>query len=274
MTIVLFNRCTEPIRLSDAAPWSIRDIASKRIVFTAPAAAAVTVVDPGERRRWTWDQQDNERESVPGGAYWFLLETVNGDTFSEYFEIRFTEPREGFSCAQLNTDQRVYSLGKLVDISFANNCDQPVTLPQPFPWDIIDDRSGSTLTARTTDLVITRIHPGQRVSAVWDQRGGIPFQQVPAGQYSVELETWDAGCYTATFWVTETPEGPPQDVPSKACTESGSMPTTVADFDANANGAIDDAEVLAAVGAWTAGAIGDALILEVVATWIEQRPID
>jgi hypothetical protein len=100
-------------------------------------------------------------------------------------------------CAMLETNKKEYQTGEPVTIRFINGCQATLTLRNSAPW-VIKDSQGRVVFEPTAFQVITEVRPGETKTWTWDQKDN-NGQQVPAGLYTVELETMDAGTYTASF---------------------------------------------------------------------------
>lgn len=85
--ISFFNGCSEAISLSNSAPWLIKD-SQGQLVFGPPSFPAITVVQPRQTRRWSWDQKDNNGQQVPPGMYTVELETMDAGMYRASFEIK------------------------------------------------------------------------------------------------------------------------------------------------------------------------------------------
>jgi len=99
--------------------------------------------------------------------------------------------------AKLTTDKFTYQSGEVVTIRFFNGCSQAISLHDSAPW-VIKDSQGRVIFAPTALQVITEVRPGETKTWTWNQKDN-NGRQVPAGTYTVELETMDAGTYTASF---------------------------------------------------------------------------
>jgi len=100
-------------------------------------------------------------------------------------------------CAKLETDKKEYQLGEAVTIRLINSCQATLTLSNSAPW-VIKDSQGRVVFTPTALQVITEVRSGETKSWQWDQKDN-NRQQVPLGTYTVELETMDAGMYSASF---------------------------------------------------------------------------
>lgn len=139
---------------------------------------------------------------VPGASYTI---GVGIDPDNQIHELNERNNNTGLSVdvpasankAKLTTDKSVYQTGEIVTISFFNGCSQMISLRNSAPW-VIKDSRGRVIFAPTALPVITEARPGETKTWQWDQKDN-NRQQVPAGSYTVELETMDAGTYTASF---------------------------------------------------------------------------
>lgn len=84
--LILINNCNYSLILPNSAPWITVDV-DGRIVNSPIALQVITYVEPGEERRWIWNQRDNEGAQVLAGRYYAKLTTINAGTFTTEFEI-------------------------------------------------------------------------------------------------------------------------------------------------------------------------------------------
>ena len=97
----------------------------------------------------------------------------------------------------LATDRTSYTQGQTVTIVFRNTGTVGITLPNSAPWRI-KDASGQVVFSAAAAMVIVSVAPGETRTWTWDQRDNYG-RQVPAGTYTVELSTQNAGTFTASF---------------------------------------------------------------------------
>jgi hypothetical protein len=100
-------------------------------------------------------------------------------------------------CTMLETNKKEYQTGEPVTIRFINGCQATLTLRNSAPW-VIKDSQGRVVFTPFSLPVITEVKQGETKTWTWDQKDN-NGRQVPAGTYTVELETMDAGTYTASF---------------------------------------------------------------------------
>lgn len=84
--LVLMNNCDYVLVLPNSAPWMIIDEGGE-IVFSPIALQVITEVKPGNERKWTWNQRDNDGNQVSAGTYYVKLTTINGGILTTEFEI-------------------------------------------------------------------------------------------------------------------------------------------------------------------------------------------
>jgi len=117
------------------------------------------------------------------------------------------------------------------------------------PWWVEDSEGqGVYSPVSITDISVP---PGQTHNWIWNQKGR-DFRQVPEGEYTTWLFTWDAGTYTTRFEI------------------KGDRNSVLKDFDTNDNGLIDDSEFFAALDQWVTGQISDQLFFAVLNAWVSQ----
>jgi uncharacterized protein YkwD len=108
---------------------------------------------------------------------------------------------------ELKTSKPVYALAEPVTFAFTNRGTMTITLRNSAPW-VIKDSAGNVIYAPIALQVITEVLPGASKTWSWDQKDNAG-KQVPAGTYTVELETMNAGTYAATFEIRNTPPNRP-----------------------------------------------------------------
>lgn len=99
--------------------------------------------------------------------------------------------------AKVTTDKPAYLAGEIVTISFFNGCAQKIVLRNSAPW-VIKDSQRQIVFAPAALGVITEVQPGETKHWAWNQKNQTG-SQIPAGAYTVELETMDAGTYRVGF---------------------------------------------------------------------------
>lgn len=146
--------------------------------------------------------------------YFSMTLSTSPETFTVTADVlgQVTESEEGNNTRQvtitgivptpqgrLSTDKTSYAQGETVRISFQNTGSVPIELPNAAPW-VIKDASGQVVFAPAAAQVVTQVPPGETRTWSWDGRDNFG-RQVPAGTYTVELETRNAGTFRATFTV-------------------------------------------------------------------------
>ena len=84
--------------------------------------------------------------------------------------------------------------------------------------------------------------------------------------FAVDLGTLDAGSYGLTVTYRQA-ERDPETIAHGGFDVQASSPDAC-DYDANANGVIDDAELLDAIDDWIEGTISDAVLLQLIDWWV------
>lgn len=139
---------------------------------------------------------------VPAGGYMVGVSIDPNNSIQELNErnnntgLAVTVPASA-NKAKLVTDKSAYQPRETVTIYFFNSCSQAISLRNSAPWVIKDSQSRLVFSPAALQ-VITEVRPGETKSWQWDQKDN-NRQPVPAGTYTVELETMDAGTYTASF---------------------------------------------------------------------------
>jgi len=150
------------------------------------------------RRAWVdWDVC-----KVPAGPHMVGVSIDPDNKIQELNErnnntgLKVTVPASA-NKAKLVTDKPAYQPGEVVTIRFFNGCSQAISLRDSAPW-VIKDSQGRVVFTPFSLPVITEVKQGETKTWTWDQKDN-NGRQVPAGTYTVELETMDAGTYTASF---------------------------------------------------------------------------
>lgn len=161
--------------------------------------------------------QDRTVSSLPAGASvtlsFSLPLSTSPETFTATADIlnQVAESNEGNNTRQvtitaqpaprgtLATDRSSYAQGETVQIIFRNTGTVAIHLPNTAPW-VIKDAWGRVAFAPAAAQVITIVNPGETRTWTWDQRDSAG-NQVPAGSYTVEFRTQNAGTFTAQFTI-------------------------------------------------------------------------
>jgi len=164
--------------------------------YTGPITVELEVLDLqvtachfGERISVFFSHWEIDGQVQPNGRTKVMLTLTQNTTARAVYTIS--------RCAKLETDKKEYQSGEIVTIRLINSCQATLTLSNSAPW-VIKDSQGRVVFTPTALQVITEVRSGETKSWPWDQKDN-NRQQVPAGTYTVELETMDAGTYKATF---------------------------------------------------------------------------
>ncbi len=100
---------------------------------------------------------------------------------------------------RLSTDKTVYLQGEPVQIMFQNTGNVAIELPNAAPW-VVRDAGGRAVFTPVAAQVLVQVAPGATRTWTWDQRDNAG-NQVPPGTYTIELQTRNAGTFTASFTI-------------------------------------------------------------------------
>ncbi len=89
--ILFTNDSQEIIRFHTDPPWVIKD-SQGHIILPHSVQNVIVEVQPGEQRKWTWDQKDEDGNQVPPGTYTVEFSTIEETAYATTFDI---EEKEG-----------------------------------------------------------------------------------------------------------------------------------------------------------------------------------
>lgn len=245
--IIFTNSCIEPISLPQPMQWGVTGNGG-RVNISFPTRIPTPLL-PGQQHRWSWDQKDNQGQPVPGGIY--SVYVIYQEMITTGLEEGSFIIKRGLSCAGVQTDQGVYTLAEPVNITFGNNCAEPITMANA-PWFILDS-DGHEIYGPVSSTEIS-VPSREEHSWIWNQTDQ-NLRQISEGRYTAWLVTWDAGVHTTTFEIKV------------------GEPISLKRFDMNNNNQLDDFEFFAAIDQWVTGQISDQLFFPVLDAWVAQTPV-